>query len=66
MAALEFICNWFLPLPIMGFEWQKLVATVLGGRIYRSTDSGETWTVTSAPVAFWGTVASSADGQVSI
>jgi hypothetical protein len=51
---------------IIGLGWQKLVATVFLGRIYRSTDSGETWTETSAPVALWGAVASSADGQVSI
>ena len=44
----------------------KIVATVgppsVGG-IYRSTDSGATWTRTSAPVTNWSSIASSADGS---
>src|ERR1019366_5810490 len=31
--------------------------------LYTSTDSGATWTLTSAPVADWTSVASSADGS---
>jgi len=34
----------------------------IGGTIYRSLDSGVTWMVTSAPNAFWSSIASSADG----
>jgi hypothetical protein len=44
----------------------KLVAAVYGGGIYTSTNSGATWTLTSAPHsgfgAAWESVASSADG----
>jgi hypothetical protein len=35
----------------------------LSGTIYTSIDSGATWTLTSAPVASWTSVASSADGS---
>jgi photosystem II stability/assembly factor-like uncharacterized protein len=44
----------------------KLVATVgpgARGGIYRSADSGATWTPTSAPITNWSSIASSADGS---
>lgn len=40
----------------------KLAATVYGGQIYLSTDSGESWTA-SESVRNWGSVTSSADGM---
>jgi photosystem II stability/assembly factor-like uncharacterized protein len=44
-------------------DGNKLVATVYGGGIYSSTDSGTTWKPTGAPSGMpWKTVASSADG----
>ncbi len=44
-------------------DGNRLVATVYGGGIYSSTDSGKTWKPTGAPSGVpWTTVASSADG----
>ena len=40
----------------------KLVAAVIEGSIYTSTNSGITWTLTGAPTNRWAGVASSADG----
>ncbi len=40
----------------------KLLAASAGGGIYLSTNSGATWTLTTAPIANWGALASSADG----
>ncbi len=40
----------------------KLVAASAGGGIYLSTNSGATWTLTTASTANWGALASSADG----
>ena len=41
----------------------KLAATVYGGQIYTSTDSGVTWTaLPSSPSAVWQSITSSADG----
>src|SRR6267378_267177 len=40
----------------------KLVSVIWPGSIYTSTNSGATWTNTSAPNKNWGAVASSADG----
>jgi hypothetical protein len=40
-----------------------LTAVVYGGGIYRSVDSGLTWTPTSALITNWISVASSADGN---
>ncbi len=40
----------------------KLVATVMGGQIYTSTDLGATWGVGGSAVGNWSAVASSADG----
>eukprot|EP00952_Eustigmatos_sp_NYUAD-ZCMA_P004908 21533-Eustigmatos_ZCMA.PRE.1 len=39
-----------------------MVAVVYGGRIYVSTNSGQTWQRSTAPPATWHRVASSADG----
>jgi hypothetical protein len=45
-------------------DGSKLVAAArLGGRIYTSTNSGVTWTPSSAPDFSWTAVASSADGS---
>jgi len=44
-------------------DGSRLVATVRGGLIYSSADSGKTWTPTSAPATNWLCVASSADGS---
>ncbi|MGA2558020.1 MAG: immunoglobulin domain-containing protein, partial [Verrucomicrobiota bacterium] len=35
-----------------------------GGGIYNTTNSGATWTLTSAPGAIWNSIASSSDGSV--
>ena len=47
-------------------SWQQylptLVALVTSGAIYTSTDSGLTWTQTSAPSLYWFSIASSSDG----
>jgi hypothetical protein len=43
-------------------DGQNQVAAVAGGPIYTSTNSGTDWTLTSAPIEFWESVASSADG----
>src|ERR1700722_12799858 len=40
----------------------RLAATVYGGGIYTSTNSGTTWPPTLAPDYSWESVASSADG----
>ena len=40
----------------------NLVAVVLGGKIYRSTDLGETWAATTAPPANWSSIAASISG----
>ena len=40
----------------------KLVAEVVGGGIYTSTNSGINWVLTTAPTNYWQGVASSADG----
>jgi hypothetical protein len=42
------------------------VAAGSRGLIYSSTDSGRTWSVTSAPTRFWISIASSADGSTMI
>ncbi len=62
--------NWTLRNTLAGYvkvamsaDGSKLVATVAGGQIYTSADSGVTWVLQAgSPVAFWNTVASSADG----
>ena len=41
----------------------KLVAVEYGGGIYTSSNSGTTWTQTSAPSHDWVSVASSSDGS---
>jgi hypothetical protein len=47
-------------------DGSKLIAAATGstspGSIYTSSDSGITWTQTSAPITNWNSVASSADG----
>lgn len=43
-------------------DGSKLVATVDGGLIYTSTNSGATWLAASAPATNWSGVATSADG----
>jgi len=46
-------------------EGNRLAAaagTSIAGPIYLSTDSGDTWTQTDAPVTNWAAIASSADG----
>ena len=43
-------------------DGQNQVAAVAGGPIYTSTNSGADWTTTSAPIQYWESVASSADG----
>jgi hypothetical protein len=40
----------------------KLVATVQGGKIYRSVDSGVNWSIAYVTDASWNSIASSADG----
>lgn len=42
---------------------EKLVAAILDGPIYTSTDAGASWDETSAPIANWSSVASSEDGR---
>jgi hypothetical protein len=42
----------------------KLIASVIGGGIWLSQDSGATWRKTSAPEIGWGRVACSADGNI--
>ena len=44
------------------YQRTKLVAGAWAGFIYTSTDSGATWTPTSAPTNTWDCIASSADG----
>jgi hypothetical protein len=39
-----------------------LVAAVTGGWVYTSTNGGVTWKTNNVPVAYWSSVASSADG----
>ena len=41
----------------------RLAAVIAFGGIYTSTNSGVTWTATSAPIAHWHSIASSADGM---
>src|SRR5260370_684405 len=45
-----------------GAYWQFGVGNYYPGPICTSTNSGATWTITSAPVTNWTSVASSADG----
>ncbi|MGD0349893.1 MAG: hypothetical protein ABSB84_06205 [Verrucomicrobiota bacterium] len=45
-------------------DGSKLVATVGGGFIYTSADSGISWTPTSAPSNTWISAACSADGNI--
>ena len=42
--------------------FQDLYGNYFGGAVYRSLDSGATWSRTSAPTNYWTSVASSADG----
>jgi hypothetical protein len=44
------------------FDGTRLVATIIAGGIYTSTNSSVTWTASSAPLASWKCVASSFDG----
>lgn len=43
-------------------DGSNLVALVMGGPVYRSTNSGAAWTPAGAPATNWSAVASSADG----
>jgi hypothetical protein len=45
-------------------DGRKLVAAVLGGGIYASTNSGNKWFLTGAPARSWRSVAGSADGSM--
>jgi hypothetical protein len=46
----------------MSADGSKLVAAVIGGGIYTSTNYGATWTSNNAPSVSWEAVTSSADG----
>ena len=47
-------------------DYSGAISDHTAGPIYTSTDSGVTWTQTSAPIAMWCAVASSADGTTLI
>ena len=44
-------------------DGSKLAAVILGDRIWRSTDSGASWTEAYAPQADWYSITSSSDGS---
>src|SRR5262245_33146272 len=51
--------NWSVAVSTDGTK----MVTASGGAIYRSSDSGASWTNTSAPITSWIALASSADGD---
>jgi photosystem II stability/assembly factor-like uncharacterized protein len=57
-----------MPFYIMGIatsaDGKKLAVPILGGGVYTSTNSGTSWSVTSAPNIPWRAIVSSADGNV--